>query len=602
MRKRTWAIGLGICLAASTAVVANTLWFRPWSIRVFFDRVAYTDLLDSPEMLSSLRLLEPWGLRGHNARLDDVSDAHAEAGFKQARADLDTLLGYDRAKLAEDDQLSYDTLRFQLEQELAGARFRYHDYPVNQLQGAQIGLVNLLLYTHPLKDATDAEHYLARLAAVPAKLGQLREAMAERARRGIVAPHFALAKSAEGMRDFTAMPAERNPLYLVFVEKLQQAGLAEPERNRLAAAARDAVERQVYPAYRALQAATEALAQAHPRDDGVWALPDGAAYYAYKLKQHTTTQLSPDQVHDLGLREVGRIQAEMRKILAERGEPDAEHVGRAMKRLGDDPRFLYSDDAAGRAQIVADYKAILAQAQAALPQAFDQLPTAALDVKPVPAMSEKTAPGAYYESPATDGSRPGVFFANLYDIKGSPRWSMRTLAYHEGVPGHHLQSALALEQRDLPLFRRTHWYTAYGEGWALYAERLAWEMGLEPDPYDQLGRLRDELFRAVRLVVDTGMHARRWSREQAVAYMEENTGMTRGDTVIEIERYLVDPGQACAYKIGMLKLLELRERARGQLGAQFDLRRFHDRVLSSGGLPLDLLERRIDDWIAAGGA
>ncbi|GLR13227.1 hypothetical protein GCM10007907_20170 [Chitinimonas prasina] len=596
MKRKIW---LSLILAALlvSAVVINAIWFRPWSIRVFFERVSLQQALDSPQALSDLRLLEPWGLRGHNARLDDNSDAQEARQLARSKQNLATLQAYDRNSLSPADQLSFDTMQTVLEYELAGERFRYHDFPVNQLWGEQQSLPNFLLSTHQINDRVDAEHYIARLKAMPTTLGQLGIKQTERARRGIVAPHFALVKSVANMQRFIATPEERNPLYENLARKTSGIeSISAEERQLLLAQAKTALQKQVYPAYRQLITATQALARQHTQNLGAWSLPDGAAFYAWKLRGHTTTELSPEQVHSIGLSEVARIQGEMQRILQAQGEK-ADDVGAAMKKLGDDPRFLYPDTDAGRAQILADYKTILAEAQAALPQAFGHLPVAKLDVQRIPAFSEQTAPGAYYEPPATDGSRPGVFFANLHDIKATTRWSMRTLAYHEGVPGHHFQSALAREQSDLPSFRRYNWYTAYGEGWALYAEQLAWEMGLQTDPYDQLGRLRDELFRAVRLVVDTGLHAKRWSREQAIDYMSQHTGMPESDTVVEIERYMVDPGQACAYKVGMLKILQLRETAKTRLGAKFDLRAFHDLILAAGPLPLDLLERRVNDWI-----
>ncbi|PHV10237.1 DUF885 domain-containing protein [Chitinimonas sp. BJB300] len=600
MRLKHLAIGGAVVAALSTVALANTLFFRPWSIGVFFERVAFEDLLESPQTLSDLRLFEPWGIRRHNALLDDASDARFERQQARIRQNLTTLLAYDRTGLTPSQQLSYDTLRWALEQRMAGASFKLHNYPVNQIWGEQLNLINFLVSTHQVNDVRDADDYLARLRAVPAKLAQVKEAQAHRAAQGIVAPHFALQKAIDGMHAFLAMPAEQNPLYTSFANKLKHTKLRDIDQNKLLAGVKDMLDTQVYPAYQQLADATEALAKTHPRNDGVWALPNGSAYYAWALRGHLTTNLSPDAVHQLGLMEVARIQNEMRTILQATGHPN-EDVGQAMMQLNDDPRFLYPDTDAGRAQVITDYKAILAEAHTLLPKAFGKLPAATLDVQPVPKLGEKTAAGAYYEAAALDGSRPGVFFANLYDIKSSSRWNMRTLAYHEGLPGHHLQTAVAREQTDLPSFRRFTWYTAYREGWALYAEKLADEMGLEPDPYDKLGRLRAELFRAVRLVVDTGMHAKRWTREAAVDYMVKTTGMSEGDSVVEIERYLVDPGQACAYKIGMLKILELRERAKQKLGPQFDQRIFHDLVLRNGPLPLDLLERGVNEWVAHGG-
>lgn len=597
--QRKWLVTtFGLALVG--IAVANTLWFRPWSIQVFFDRVTIENGLQSPETLSSTRILAPYGLHWYDGKLDDISDARRDADLARAKANLAMLKAYDRDSLSASNQLSYDAMRWALEGEVAGERFRDHDYPVNQLDGPALGVVNFLTNIHTIDNERDARHYLDRLQAVPRLLAQLRTKLAARANRGIVAPHFALAKAAIGMRELVAVPSDSNPLYTTFKTRLDKAGIPADVQTPMLAEANELIAKSIYPAYRDLIDDTERLAQAHPRNDGVWALPDGDAYYAWQLAQHTTTTMTPDQVHALGLQEVARIEGEIKALLKQVGEP-SDNVGVALKRLAEDPRFVFADTDAGRAEVLAGYKAILAEAQAALPKAFGHLPAASLDVRRAPAVSEKTAPGAYYESAALDGSRPGVFYTALYDIKATQRWAMHTLAFHEGVPGHHLQGSIAQEQTDLPLFRRFTWYDAYGEGWALYAERLGWEMGLEPDPYDQIGRLRDELFRAVRLVVDTGMHAKHWTREQAIDYMEGKTGIAHSDVVVEVERYLVWPGQACSYKVGMIKILALRDKARRQLGAQFDLRRFHDVILRNGAIPLDLLARLVDDWIAGGG-
>lgn len=597
MLKKRW---LGACalLVLGGAAVANTLWFRPWSFGVFLDRVSIEKALAQPQALSSSRILAPYGLRWYDGKLDDLSDTRRDADFAQARSDLATLQGYDRAQLGPQEQISYDAMLWTLQQQVAGERFRFHDYPVNQLDGQQFGAVAFLTDVHQINDLTDAHHYLDRLRALPAQLSQLQAAQEARAQRGIVAPHFALAKSAVGMRTLVAKQPQDNELYTSFQQRLASSQVPPTNQPALLSDALAILSKQVYPAYRDLIDHTERLAQAHPRNDGAWALPDGAAYYAWQLADHTTTHLTPDQVHQLGLSEVARIEGEIRAILHTVGEP-ADDVGAALRRLGEDPRFLFPDTDAGREQILDGYRTILAQMQAALPQVVPHLPTAKIDVRRAPAVSEKTAASAYYDYAALDGSRPGVFYTALYDIKATPRWSMRSLAFHEGVPGHHLQTSIAREQTNLPLFRRFAWYDAYGEGWALYAERLGWEMGLEPDPYDQIGRLQAELYRAVRLVVDTGMHAQRWTREQAIDYMESTTGMAHSDVEAEVERYLIWPGQACAYKIGMMRILDLREQAKARLGKRFDLRGFHDVVLRNGALPLDLLTQQVDAWIAA---
>ena len=326
-------------------------------------------------------------------------------------------------------------------------------------------------------------------------------------------------------------------------------------------------------------------------------MPDGGRYYQYEIESNTTTTMAADAIHELGLAEVARINREMDRILIDAGYAEGT-VAERLRALAKSPAQLYPDTDEGRAQILADYAAIIDEITAGLPAWFGVKPNAAVVVKRVPPFTEKTAPSAYYFAPPLDNSQPGVFFVNLRDMREQPKYRMRTLAYHEAVPGHHLQTVIAQQQTDLPFFRSIIPFTAYLEGWALYAERLAWEAGYEKDPLDNLGRLQDEMFRAVRLVVDTGLHAKRWAREQAIDYMVRNTGMTESEVVTEVERYLVNPGQALAYKVGMMRILALRERARAELGSKFDLREFHDEVLKNGAVPLTVLQHIVDQYIA----
>jgi uncharacterized protein (DUF885 family) len=355
----------------------------------------------------------------------------------------------------------------------------------------------------------------------------------------------------------------------------------------------------VYPAYARLVTALEAERPAAAQQGaGVGRLPGGAALYAVMLRQATTTEYTPDQVHQIGLDEVARITAEMDAILRAQGMSEGTVAAR-MQALNVRPDQLYPDTDEGRAEILARYNAILREVETRTPEFFATVPSAPLLVARVPVALEKGAAGGSYQPAALDGSRPGTFFANLRDPAETPKYTMKSLAYHEGVPGHHFQIATALGLKNLPLIRQQTLYTAYAEGWGLYAERLAAEIGMyKDDPLGDLGRLQAEIFRATRLVVDTGLHAKGWSREQAIAYMVANTGMSESDVATEVERYMARPGQACAYKIGQLKILELREKARVALGARFDLRAFHQVVLENGAAPLTVLERLVDDWIA----
>jgi uncharacterized protein (DUF885 family) len=401
------------------------------------------------------------------------------------------------------------------------------------------------------------------------------------------------------MREFRAHAVPESPLVLSFFEKTKETrDLSVAERERLLAELKHTVSGTVYPAWDRMIAATE-HERDHARDtDGVWALPDGDAYYAWCLRHHTTTDLPPDSVHTLGLDEMARIQPLMRSLLARAGitEPD---FARAMHALRDQPRFRYAAGDSSRARILADYQAILDDAGRRCEALFDVRPRAHLEVRRMLSFRESGAAGAYYDGGSIGGKRPGVFYANLRDPHETSRPDMRTLAYHEGIPGHHFQVSVAQELTGVPFFRRVIPFTAYVEGWALYAEHLALEQGFHPTVADSLGALQAELFRATRLVVDTGIHRKHWTRQRAIDFMVANTGMDSTAVRSEVERYVVWPGQACAYKVGELEIVALREHARAELGARFDLKEFHDVVLTSGALPLTLLERVVDDWIAA---
>jgi uncharacterized protein (DUF885 family) len=400
------------------------------------------------------------------------------------------------------------------------------------------------------------------------------------------------------MSEFAAKPAAENVLATSFKERAAKIDrLTEAERTNFQTRVESAITNSVYPAYRKLIDYFKGLEPKTTTDDGVWKLPEGEAFYTYALRENTTTALKPDELHQLGLREVARIEGEMRTLLDANGFA-GQPIGASMDKLGKDPRFLYPNDDKGRADALAEYKRLLDTATEHCHQLFITFPKAKCDVRRVEQFKEATAPGAYYHPGAMDGTRPGIFFANLRDMNEVPKWSMPTLAYHEGVPGHHWQLSIAQELKGVPQFRKLIPFTAYAEGWALYCEWLAKQAGwYENDPFGDLGRLRDELFRGVRLVVDTGIHAKRWTREQAIAYMRDKTGLGEKEVKSEIERYIVNPGQACAYKVGMLKIQELRARAQNALGEKFDQREFHETVLKNGALPLEILEEQVNDYI-----
>ncbi|ADN76414.1 protein of unknown function DUF885 [Ferrimonas balearica DSM 9799] len=594
-----------IALALLTVLViggglAAHEWYakKPLFFRVFVDREMVKMAFDSPETLTSLGFLESLGVKGHNARLDDDSPAKADEMLERVSDIRATIMEYDDASLNESDRLSKEIALYLLDFAEESKPYRYHNYPVNQLFGIQNGYPSFMEAQHQVQSVEDAENYLARLNAVALKFEQNLEGIKLRTDRGIIPPRFVIERVLTEMNDFVATPAQDNILYTSLQTKLDEtAEVTAQQRTELLAEAERRIRDSVYPAYQMLIDYFAGLRDVAGDDDGFWHLPQGEEAYALALKLFTTTDYSADQIHQLGLQEVARIQAEILEILTTQGYQTDAGFTPAIEALAADPRFYYEDNDAGRAEILKDYQAILDEIAAGLDDAFNIRPQAGMEVVRIPEFKEKTAPGAYYQQPAIDGSRPGRFFANLYDIKATPSYSMRTLAYHEGIPGHHFQIALGMEQEGLPFFRRMSPFTAYVEGWALYSEQLAWELGFQDNPFDNVGRLQAELFRAVRLVVDTGIHHQRWTRQEAIDYMRANTGMALSDVTAEIERYIVMPGQATAYKVGMMKILELRSKAQQQLGEQFDLRDFHDVVLQNGAVPLSILERLVDDYI-----
>lgn len=587
-----------LALVAAGGLAAHSWTQTPLRFAWFLDRVAIEQGLDDPEMLSSLRLLEPWGIRTHNARLTDVSIAAGQRRIDRARTQLAMLESYDRASLSPVEQQSYDVLHWHLNDRLEGEPFRFHDQPLNPVFGVQSQLPIFLVTQHVVEDVRDARDYITRLKLIGTKFDQVLEVLELQQGRQILPQKFAAEKVLAQMKAFIAVPASEHLLVSSFTSKLEKAkDVPEAERGRLIGLAIIAVESSVYPAYGRLIAWLEQLLPQLKADDGAWALPQGAAFYAWAVKHHTTSTLTPEDVHAIGLREVARIESEMDHILGAQGRTQGS-VGSRMTQLGAEPRFNYADTDQARAQIITDYQARIDEIESALGPYFNLRPRARVVVQRVPQFAEKTAPGAYYDAPALDSSRPGVFWINLRNVAEIQKFGMRTLAYHEAVPGHHFQTAISQELRGVPLLLRLMDFTAYAEGWALYAERLAKEIGFEEDPYDDLGRLQAELFRAVRLVVDTGMHHKRWSREQAIRYMLDHTGSPETDVVAEIERYMVWPGQALAYKIGMNEILRLREQAKAQMGERFDLSGFHDVVLGVGAMPLGVLDSRVQGWVS----
>jgi len=580
------------------------VWGKPFTINMLANRQALEFLFQNPEVFTEVGIADGTIFDTYSGKLAPYDVSKRDRDYAQAAAFLREVREFDRAGLNRQDQITYDIVVDLNETTLSFKRFDWLPpnglYPISPMFGVQVELPSFMQTTHVVTNDKTARNYVKRLQAMGDKLDSVTAEMQRQAKAGVVLPASLLERSLIVIHDTVAAKAEENALVTTFVARMNRVKTLEGARKKeLEQQAAEALRTHVYPAYSRMSAALEAVKPlAATQGAGVARLPEGGAYYAAMLKKMTTTDYSPQRVHALGLSEVVRIVQEMDTLLKAQGLA-AGSVGGRMAALGRDPRFLLPNNDDGRKQALARYQQILDEVNARMPEYFRSLPATRLTVERVPASEEKGSSGGYYQQAAMDGSRPGTFFANLRDLNETPTWGMKTLAYHEGMPGHHFQISIALGLKGLPLIRQQTLYTAYAEGWALYAEHFAAEIGMyKDDPWGDLGRLQDELLRAARLVVDTGLHAKGWSREQAIDYMVSTTGMAQADVTSEVERYMALPGQACAYKVGELKILEIREKAKAALGPKFNLKDFHAVVLENGGVPLTLLEQLVDEWVA----
>jgi uncharacterized protein (DUF885 family) len=577
---------------------------KPFTLKELANRQAFLYLVANPEQFTQVGIVDGSIFDWHSGKLSAVGVKKRDADYALADRFVAEVKEFDRSQLDEQDQLTYDILIDQYETALSFKRFDWLSseglYPIAPTWGTQVLLPNFLETQHVVKNEKTADNYVKRLDAAGGKLDAATGEMLRQAKAGVVLPISLLDKAEIGIQETVKPRPGGNPLVTTFIERMKAAkGLDPTKQAELARRATEAVINRVYPAYDRMTAALESQRSvAAKQAAGVDRLPDGAAYYAATLKQMTTTDYTPEQVHALGLSEVARVAVEMDALLKSQGL-DVGTVSARVHALHKDPRFLLPNTEEGRKKLLAKYQQVLDEVNSRMPEYFRTIPTTKLIVQRVPAAAEQESPQAYYQSAAMDGSRAGMFFVSLRDVGETATWTMKTTAYHEGIPGHHFQKSIAQNLKDLPLIRQEAPYPAYAEGWALYAEQLASEIGMyKDDPFGDLGRLESELFRATRLVVDTGLHAEQWSRERAIAYMVDTTGMNESEVASEVERYMGMPGQACAYKVGQLKILELRQRANAALGPKFNLRDFHTIVLENGAMPLTLLEKLIDDWIA----
>lgn len=563
----------------------------------FFDDSFTLLLLRDPELLTELNLSEQFGLR--NDQLNNLSDAYLRDTQQLEAGILELLRSYDRESLTPDQQLSYDIYEWTLDDLVRGHEFMYHDYPLHHMVNSyNFNLESLLTEIHPLNDRQDFEDYISRLSQVDVQVDQLLEGLAIREELGIIPPDFIISMTRSNLLGFLgtsssspdSIDPQRVPIYSVLDEALAPLSSITPEeQDELSAAALQEVQESFIPAYLKLADYLEHLESVANDDAGVWKFPNGDAYYQYALRQETSTDLTPEEIHALGLEEVARIKGEIRELFADLGYPSDESFGTSLNRAVQEGGFYDTSTQSGKDDYVAAVEALIEEADQRMGELFDIGPSWGVEVVPGPM-------GGYYVHGAPDGSRPGAYHVGVNRPR-IEKFVEPTIAYHEAVPGHHYQIATS-QALDLPMFRRGGGNNGFVEGWALYAERLAYEVGLyEDDPYGNLGRLQLELLRAMRLVVDTGIHAEGWTRQEARTYIDETWGAP-GFWSHEADRYIVMPAQATSYKIGMLKILELRQRAMNSLGDQFDIKEFHNLVIGNGAVPLEILEQLVDEHIA----
>ena len=568
------------------------------SLDKFLDDSVLEPILDSPQTLTSLGLHQLDFLTNHNENLDDYSVEKSELDHEKFLVYYEKLNNFDETQLPNSAKLNLEVAKFAANIEKREfENFRYYMGPFIQFYGTHLSFVNFMTDTHKLVSEKDAEDYIKRISKIPDAIEQLMVFEKRRAEAGIYSPKFVYEKTLLQLTSLIETPTDQHPLFITFRDASESMDLENDKRENMLLSLKDNIEK-FKSSYAKLKILVEENSNNAREFDGVWSLPNGDDYYKHRLQIFTTTDLTADEIHNLGLQMVEEIQSEIKRILSDEGYDVNRPLADLFVELNNDPRFLFEDSDKGREAILEEYRRINDETYAMLPDYFNELPKAKVVVKRVPIFSEKSAAGGYYQGSSLDGSRPAAWYANLYDINATQTFKMPALSFHEAVPGHHLQIALNQENQNQTLWNKFGYRTsAFSEGWALYAERLAVEAGLIKDPYEMIGSLQSELFRAARLVVDTGLHSKKWTREEAIIYMMDNAGEVRSESESEIERYIVWPGQATSYMIGRIKIMELRERAKTELGNRFDIKDFHSVVLMNGILPLTVLEALVDQYI-----
>lgn len=564
----------------------------------FFDRV-FDAKIDRDPMQQSV-----YGIKKDYGKWQDISEAGIQKEVEITKANLDSLHNNFKVEsLDEQTKISYRLFEKACEDAIENYKWHLFDYPINQMGGLHTDVPTFLINVHAIENISDAEAYVSRLNGMSILFDQLIENLKLREAKNIIPPKFVFPYVLNDCKNMTSgQPFDKsnnaNPLLEDFMKKVNALKDCKgEEKQSLIEKAIEALKTSVKPAYDKLAAYWTELEKKSTTEDGIWKVQNGDAYYDFALKQTTTTSLTADEIHEIGLKEVARIHDEMRAIM-KKVNFKSDNLQEFFDFMRESKQFYYANDKAGKEAYRVKAVKIIDDMKKELDKLFLTKPKADIVVKPVETFREKSAGGAFYEDPAIDGSRPGRYYINLYNMADQAIYQMEALAYHEGIPGHHMQIAIAQELKGIPKFRMHGGNTAYIEGWALYSELVPKEIGFYQDPYSDFGRLAMELFRAARLVVDTGIHRKKWSREKALAYFKENTPNPEGDNKKEIERYIVWPSQATGYKIGMIKIIELRENAKKKLGDKFDIREFHDVILTSGPVPMDILEEMVESWIS----
>ena len=564
-------------------------------LMAFLDAAFDAQAARSPQFLTSL------GSKEQYDRLNTYTDAFRQQGLALSQTQLQQLRAqFDPDRLSPAGRLSYRLFEEEVEREVEAFRWRWHDFPAST-NGSPMGSIPVfLINNHKIDNVADAQAYVARLREVERVMNEISANMRMQAQAGIVPSTFNFAPvRADGRRVLAGAPfasGPDTPVFADFKTKVNKLGIADAEKARLIASAREALTGPFQRGYRTMLATWDALEPQAAGNRGAWSLPDGGAFYANQLKQSTTTDMTAAQIHQVGLDQVARIQGEMERIKTQVGFKGT--LRQFFGHINAGRQYKYANNEAGRQQYLTDARRYIAQVMGVAPQWFRRLPKAPLEVRAVETWRQETAPVAFYNRPSADGSRPGIYYVNLADMTQVLKPQTEAISYHEGAPGHHFQIALAQELPGVPKFRRFGGYGAYSEGWGLYAEGLGKEMGFYQDPMSEFGMYSTQLWRAVRLVVDSGIHDKRWTREQAIQYFVDNALLSKRDATKEVERYFNWPGQATSYMIGQLKILELRDKARTALGERFDIRDFHAVVLENGAVPLDVLENLVDAYIA----